>query len=235
MSTINDVIDFAEARRPGIKRGLIPATEHDIARYAKLSGGPIPRRYEEMLRLMGMSCGELTLADAELDIQQLNARYFAFEPKHDKRYALVAIDRGEMYLDYYIDRAGGDAEDGPVVRFDYEVADPEIFVSYGSLYEWLYSGVFNDLAVKQRAFASEKVLSTDDPEQMLLKIRAALTRLGFVAPLDETPLLSAVNRVDASVIARQHPTDEFIALGVGADDRGEMIRIRELLIDAVGR
>ena len=234
MSTITEVVEFAESKRPGIKAGLIPATMQDVERYSVLSQGVIPQQYLEMLRLMGMSCGELEIAHAVFDIQQLNARYNVLAPQLDKRYALVAIDCGEMYLDYYIDRAEGDLYDAPVVRFDYEVDDPEIFAMYGSLYEWLYSVIFKRFALEQHKHIIEKVISTEKDQELLTTLCGSLASLGFVSPLDDTPLLCAACRSHASVIVRQHPTDEFVVLGIGADDQREMNEIHEVLMKEIG-
>ncbi len=231
MPTIADVITFAEQRRPGLRKELVPATDAQIAELSRLAGHPLPDRFLETLRIMGMRVGPLRLADADFDVQALIARYDVNEPEHDRRFVLLAIDRGEMYLDYYLDCRGEGQEDGPVVRFDYEATHPSVQALYGSLHEMVHTSVFRDFAVNSREHHCDGLVVTDRPGELLSTWQDALSKLGFRAPLAGAPSLRTVERADAAVLARAWPGENHVSYAVGADLKAEMARLREVLLD----
>lgn len=232
MSTIADIVTFAENRKPSLRKNICPATENDIAEFTRLAGYPLPTRFLELLRILGMRKGLLHLADADFDIQALIARYDVNEPQHDKRYILLAIDSGELYLDYYIDCIRGTSEDGPIVRFDYEATNSPVWTEYASLMEMVHVSVFRDFVIKERAYHDENFIATDRPAELLTIWRNTLSNLGFRAPLAESPSLCAVERSDAAVMARVPPEASRVSFVIGADTKVEMLRLQELLRDA---
>ncbi|WP_437675010.1 SMI1/KNR4 family protein [Sorangium sp. So ce131] len=233
MSTIDDIVAFAEQRRPGLRMDLVEADEDDIAELEKVAGHPLPARFREMLRIMGMIVEPLRLADAEFAIHALIARYNVLEPKHDRRYILLAIDKGEMYSDYYIDCIRGTAEDGPIVRFDYETAYPQAKTVYNSLYEMVWTSVFSDFAITSREHHHSGSVATERPAELLTTWRQLLSKLGLRPPLDESPFFCAVASESAAVLARWLPGEPWVTFSIGTETNGEMVRLRETLLDAV--
>lgn len=224
-----DLRGFIDARAPtywgstkGVPRDEIAAIED--ARHVSL-----PRIYVDFLGAMGVDAGDLCPFGPSQghDIHRLRGEPEE-RPYPRDRYFKVAIEDDRslvIALDTFLDLAGSDGDDAPLVQFeDIGVFDEEMVSPLGfTLGEQLTRSVFDFFELDSRqhkvSLGVYHLHAPEDVERQLQLLAQQFTRMGVVEVLPRQPHVACFRDDRLSALVEWMVDTDSVVVQMGAADR----------------
>lgn len=222
-----DLAAFMAAREPEYHRAVRGVAPADIAACEEGCSIALPRVYVGFLGAMGADCGELRPFGPTQDcdfyelVEDLPARYYPGD-----RYFKVSreVDTSRTTrLDTFLDLAGSDGDDAPMVQFeDGGEFVPEAVTAFRfTLGEQLARNLFRSFELDRRAHRIVVRSASGSPERAgrhLHEVLELMAKMGFELVLPVLPRVACLGRAGASALVEVHAASGAVGIHMGAED-----------------
>jgi hypothetical protein len=203
---------------PGLAESWAGAGEREIAELQAIAGRPLPDFYLWFLARMGRSMGPMRYPTVDFTAQGVLSAYASRAIEPDGRFLLLGHERDELTpLHYFYDLDQPARGDALVVRM--LTPRDERHEQFETLREMLAWGELWAQRVEGAAQHCRGTLRASGGAVYPV-LAAALTRLGFTAPIETGSFCGLYERADATLVCSGTPGEprEAQAFGLGGRD-----------------
>jgi hypothetical protein len=202
---------------PGLANGWAGADPRAIAELQAIAGRPLPDFYLWFLARMGTSMGAMRYPTVDFSAQGVLSAYASRAIEPDRRFLLIGHERDElMPLHYFYDLDQPARGDALVVRMLTPRDERhEQFETFREMLAWGELWAQRVERAPQQCRGTLRAAGAVYPA-----LTAALSRLGFTAPISTGDFCGLYERADATLVCSGTPGDASApqAFGLGGRD-----------------